>query len=63
MYNTTQQKIHFVLFTFVSQERQPFADVLKNRCYSKFRINQRKTPVLESLFDKVAGLFTIESPE
>ena len=37
-------------------QKQPFADVLQNRCSCKFRIIHRKTPVLESLFDKVAGL-------
>ena len=31
-------------------------DVLQNRCYQKFRNIQRKTPVLESLFNKVAGI-------
>ena len=42
-------------------QKQPFADVLLNRCFQKFH---RKTPVLrsffnklvESLFNKVAGL-------
>ena len=43
----------------------PFAAVLQNRCFKKFRKFQRKTPVLEflsntfvleSLFNKVAGL-------
>ena len=36
---------------------QPFVDVLQNRCsYERFRIILRKRPMLESLFDKVAGL-------
>ena len=38
-------------------QKQLLADVLKNMCSSKFfRNNQRKTPVLESLFNKVGGL-------
>ena len=35
-----------------------FADVLQNRCSCKFRTFHRKIPVLESLFNKVAGLKT-----
>ena len=31
--------------------------VLKKRCSSKFRKFDRKTPVLESLFNEVAGLW------
>ena len=38
-------------------EKQPFADVFRNRCSSKFcNIHRKTTPVLESLFNKVAGL-------
>ena len=37
-------------------QKQPFADVLQNRSYQKFRNIQRKAPVLESLFNKVVGL-------
>ena len=37
-------------------QKQPFADVLRNRCPSKFCKIHRTTPVLESLFNKVAGL-------
>ena len=38
-------------------EKQPFADVFRNRCSSKFcNIHSKTTPVLESLFKKVAGL-------
>ena len=36
--------------------RKSFADALQNRCYEKFRKFHRKLPVLESLFNKVAGL-------
>ena len=36
--------------------KQSFADILQNRCSEKFHKFQRKTPVLESLFNKVAGL-------
>ena len=32
------------------------ADVLQNRCSEKFRNFHRKTPMLESLFNKAAGL-------
>ena len=37
---------------------QSFADVLQNRCSSEFCNIHRKTPMLESLFNKVAGLRT-----
>ena len=37
-------------------KKQPFVDVLQNRCSQKFRKFHRKTPVLESLFNKAAGL-------
>ena len=37
-------------------QKQPYADVLQNRCYWKFRNIHRKTSVLASLFNKVAGL-------
>ena len=37
-------------------QKQLFADVLQNRCSWKFRKFHRKTPVLESLFNEVAGL-------
>ena len=29
-------------------QKQPFADILQNRCSSKFCKNRRKTPLLES---------------
>ena len=38
------------------RQKQPFADVLQNRCSYKFRNIHMKTPVLEPLFNKVAGL-------
>ena len=41
---------------FINSQKQPFPDILQNSCSLKFRINQRKTPVLVSLFRKVAGL-------
>ena len=46
-------------------QKQPFANVLQNRCSKKFRNIHRKTLVLESPFDKVAGLqvFSCESCE
>ena len=37
-------------------QKQPFADALQNRCSKKFHKTDRKTPVLESLFDKAADL-------
>ena len=47
----------FVIFYLKLDHRkkQSFADVLQTRCSSKFRKFHRKTPVLESLFNKVAG--------
>ena len=36
-------------------QKQPFADILRNRCPWKFCKIHRKTPVSESLFNKVAG--------
>ena len=36
--------------------KQPFVDIFQNKFSQKFRINHRKSPVLESLFDKAAGL-------
>ena len=37
-------------------QKQPFADVLQNRCCRKFCKIHRETPMLESLFKKVAHL-------
>ena len=37
-------------------QKQPFANVPQNRCYEKFCNVYRKTLVLESLFNKDAGL-------
>ena len=34
-------------------QKQSFADIFQNRCYSKFRKFHRQAPVLESLFHKV----------
>ena len=42
-------------------QKQSFADVLQIRCSSKFCHIHRKTPVLESLFNKVAGLMASKS--
>ena len=36
-------------------QKQPFTDVLKIRCSEKVRKIHRKTPVLESLFNKNIG--------
>ena len=40
----------------LNEQKQPFADVLQNMYSEKFRNNQRKAPMLESLFNKVALL-------
>ena len=37
-------------------QKQPFADILQNRRPGKFFKIHRKTLVLESIFNKVAGL-------
>ena len=37
-------------------QKKPFMDVLQNRCLKNFAIFTGKIPVLESLFNKVAGL-------
>ena len=37
-------------------QKHSFADLLQNRCSLKFRKLYKKTPVLEPLFYKVAGL-------
>ena len=37
-------------------QKQPFADVLQNRCSRKFCKTHRERPMLESLFKKVAHL-------
>ena len=39
-------------------KKQAFADVVQNRCSKKFRAIHRKTSVLESFLNKVAGLKT-----
>ena len=37
-------------------QKELFAGILQNRCFWKFCNNHRKTPVLESLFNKFAGI-------
>ena len=37
-------------------QKHLFADVLQNICSKKFRNTHREVPILESLFNKVAGL-------
>ena len=39
-----------------NSQKQPFTDVLQNRCSLKFLSIRKKTLVLESRLDKVAGL-------
>ena len=57
-------KCHMFLFMenlikiFVEVQRQPFTDVLQNSCSLKFCNIRRKTPGVESLFNKVASLQT-----
>ena len=36
-------------------KRQSFSNVLQNRCSKKFHNFHKKTPVLEFIFNKVAG--------
>ena len=43
-------------FGSLTLQKQSFADVLQNRCSLQFRKFHSKTPVLESLFNKVTGL-------
>ena len=38
------------------KQKQPFANVLKNRYSEKFHNIHKKTPVLDSLFNKAAVL-------
>ena len=45
-----------MLVTTSTKEKQPFSDILQKRCSGKFHNIHRKTTVLESLFNKVAGL-------
>ena len=49
---TTSLKVGVILETSV----QSFLDVLQNRCSYKFCNIHRRTPVLQSLFNVVAGL-------
>ena len=44
-----------IIFSYILFDQQSSADVLQNRCSYKFCYYHRKTPVLESLFKKVAG--------
>ena len=50
----------FALFVFGCSlfiiQKQPFADILQNRCFYKFRKFHRKRPVLQSHFNQVARL-------
>ena len=41
-------------------QKQPFADVLQNRCSGKFCKIHRKTHMLESLFNKVAYILSYD---
>ena len=50
----THHHLHFHHFHY--HQKQPFADVIQNRCSQKFRKFHRKTPALKSLFNKVADL-------
>ena len=50
---------NFIVFFLLLQrciyvQKQPFVDVLQNKCSEKFCIIPGKTPVLESLVNKVA---------
>ena len=46
------------IFFYYYFQKQPYADILQNRCCKKFCNIYRKTSVLEFLFNKVAGLST-----
>ena len=46
-----------------SNEKQPLIDVLQNRCSKNFRNIHRKTPVLESHFNKLCGPATSSKRE
>ena len=48
------------LYYIKSVQKQPFADVLQNRCSWKFCKIHSKTPMLESLFDKVAHVLSYD---
>ena len=37
-------------------QKQPFVDIFQNKCSQKFRMNRRKTHVLECFFAKIGGL-------
>ena len=45
-----------IIICISTTEKQPFSDVLEKRFSEKFRKIHEKTPVLESLFNKVSGL-------
>ena len=46
----------YVIYSCRKTFKQPLKDVLQNRCSQKFCNIHRKTPVLESPFNKFAGL-------
>ena len=46
------------IFFYYYFQKQPYADILQNRCCKKFCNIYRKASVLEFLFNKVAGLST-----
>ena len=58
MQRKLQVKIHFGKISLMPEQKQPFADALRCKCSLENTVTHRKTPVLESLFNKVAGLQT-----
>ena len=52
----TQAADHHFSVAVLKNQKQLLADALRNRCSQKFCTIQGKTPVLESLFNKFAGL-------
>ena len=46
----------YVICSWRKTFKQPLTDVLQNKCSNKFCNIYRKTPVLHSVFNKVAGL-------
>ena len=57
-----KSKVHITMGSFyvttTSDQKQPFVDVLRNRCSLEFCKIHRKTPVTESLLIKFQGLHT-----
>ena len=55
-YEQQEQSPQGIHSNFSYLQKQPFRDILQNRCSQKFRKLHRKKSVLESLFNNTAGL-------